>query len=776
MFNRTYFASIASTFTLLASLNLCWAQEPAQQSTRPEVREAWRKSMVRIPLPKKGCFTASYPNMMWKEVPCGEPSKHFNQPQSRGGTGSVVNTVGGHAGDYSAISAGLIASAEGAFTSVNGAASVTGPLFGGPTTDPNIFMFQINTQFFPNTPACNGVAGCEGWEQFLYSQTQGPAPGPGQSSVVPGTTPAVFIEYWLLFYGSTCPSGPWQSDGVGDCVFNGPTTYVPPQTITSLPNLKMTASTSGGAGGQDTVILYTPGDSTGDLKAVGQESVLSLASYWNTAEFNIFGDCCSSETVFSNPTTLVVKTTIDDGTTNAPTCGTFSFTAEQNNLTMAPTASPVCCPYGGATPAIEFMESNAGHTATCGPTALEGDPHITTADGTHYNFQGAGEYISLRDRSGEEIQTRQKPVSTTFIGTDAYDGLTTCVSLNTAVAARVGEHRVTWEPNLSGVPDPSGLQLRIDGTLKSLGASGMALGAGGRVAPAPGGGLEVDFPSGKTLLVTPEWWASQSEWYLNVDVSHGGLVSGIGSTSGQGIAGPIAEGSWLPALPNGASMGAMPSSLSARYNELYGKFGNAWRVNNENSLFDYAPGTSTESFTMRDWPKENPPCTVPETKPVEPASEAIAVEACRRVTDRNRHADCVFDVRATGNIGFAKTYLVTQRILADATSISLTDDTDPSQVGESVTFTAYVVASSTEAKGYPSGSVQFVIDGMNAGEPVTVDAKGRAKLETAKLKAGEHRVTASYLPGADSLYLPSTSLEKIQLVKRCMCDAESAAK
>ena len=37
-----------------------------------------------------------------------------------------------------------------------------------------------------------------------------------------------------------------------------------------------------------------------------------------------------------------------------------------------------------------------------------------------------------------------------------------------AVAARVGKHRVTYEPNLSGVPDPSGLQLRVDGTLTTL--------------------------------------------------------------------------------------------------------------------------------------------------------------------------------------------------------------------------------------------------------------------------------------------------------------------
>ncbi len=60
------------------------------------------------------------------------------------------------------------------------------------------------------------------------------------------------------------------------------------------------------------------------------------------------------------------------------------------------------------------------------------------------------------------LSTRQAPIATTFNpGPDPHDGLATCVSLNTAVAARVGKHRVTYQPNLSGEPDPSGLQLRV---------------------------------------------------------------------------------------------------------------------------------------------------------------------------------------------------------------------------------------------------------------------------------------------------------------------------
>jgi len=189
------------------------------------------------------------------------------------------------------------------------------------------------------------------------------------------------MEYWLFGFGPTCPAAQplpglnWQSDGAGNCVFNGPSTYVPPQTVANLAGLTFTATAT--AGGQDQAVLTT---SSGNISAASQDSVLSLNQFWNTAEFNVFGDCCSSVTNFSNPTTLVVRTSLTDGSSNAPTCGTFSFTGEQNNLTLAPTGTPLCCPNGGASPAIEFMESNdAGRTAICGHTGLEGHPDdITT--------------------------------------------------------------------------------------------------------------------------------------------------------------------------------------------------------------------------------------------------------------------------------------------------------------------------------------------------------------------------------------------------------------
>jgi len=274
----------------------------------------------------------------------------------------------------------------------------------------------------------------------------------------------------------------------------------------------------------------------------------------------------------------------------------------------------------------------------------------------HYDFQGAGEFVLLRNSPDVEIQTRQTPIAASYLpGPDPYDGLAVCVGMNTAVAARLGTHRVTYEPNLSGVPDPTGLQLRVDGVLTTLGRTGLDLGNGGRITrTAAPGGIEIGFPDKTVLFVTPGWWDSQSAWYLNYDV--------VPSREGGGLAGAIGAQSWLPALPDGTTVGTMPRDPHDRYVALYQTFAEAWRITPTTSLFDYAPGTSTDTFTMRNWPPEHPPCTLPGKVPVNPASELVAIEACKGVLGESARNDCVYDVIVTGDPGFAATYTRSQSL------------------------------------------------------------------------------------------------------------------
>ena len=316
---------------------------------------------------------------------------------------------------------------------------------------------------------------------------------------------------------------------------------------------------------------------------------------------------------------------------------------------------------GGGTD--ETRLSNWLDPGNTGVLTLAGDPHIMTLDGTRYDFQGAGEYVALRDGAEAEVQVRQTPISTTHtLGPDAYHGLTTCVSINTAVAARVGKHRVTYQPNLTGEPDPQGLELRVDGESIDVRRSPFYLGNGGVISAIDSqGGIQIDFPSKYMLIVTPGWWSSQSKWYLNVDVlrqpvaTTGGASPASGEAVVGGLAAPIQRGSWLPPLPDGSSMGPMPAALHDRYVALYEKFGAAWRVSHATSLFDYAPGTDTRTFTLESWPSEHGKCTLPDAPPVEPLDPAQAREACANIPDPATHANCMFDVQVTGERGFAET-------------------------------------------------------------------------------------------------------------------------
>jgi hypothetical protein len=394
-------------------------------------------------------------------------------------------------------------------------------------------------------------------------------------------------------------------------------------------------------------------------------------------------------------------------------------------------------------------------SVTGGPAANEGDPHLVTVDGTPYDFQSAGEFVALRDSDGLEIQTRQTPVSTTStLGPNGHTGLTTCVSLNTAVAARVGTHRVSYQPNLNGVPDPSGLQLRVDGVLTTLGASGLNLGSGGRVAKA-GDGIEIDFPNGTVLVVTPLFWSSYSVWYLNVNVYHTSAV--------LGVMGAITSGTWLPRLPDHSSLGPRPVALHDRYVDLYQKFADAWRVTQATSLFDYAPGTSTATFTLSIWPMENQQCVIPQTPPVRPLDPQRALALCRGVAGKQRQANCVFDVTVTGEPGFAKLYLNTERVQAGLTSIVVSADKDRSRNGEVVTFAASVMRAVSKGRGAPTGTVQFILDGERAGVPVRL-VNGRATWKTSTLKAGKHQVAARYTPIKTSVFLASSSPDTLHTV------------
>lgn len=337
--------------------------------THPEMHakwKAWHETMKRTHFPKSmGCFTASYPNAVWQEVSC-TIAPNVPYPPSNGPRPQTV----GNGNDFTAhVTSGLLSSAEGSF------------LYGSLTGSANSYSLQLNSNTFYNTPACSGAANpsqCQGWQQFVYSESAG----------------QVFMQYWLINWGTTCPSG-WNTFtqyGPIYCWKNSSATNVSSLPLAYLPYMTLTGEA---ASSTDTAILNS---ADGSLQAVGQDSVLDLGQYWTDAEFNVFGDCCGDEVNFSSGSTLIVQTSVNNGSTNAPTCPSYGFTGETNNLNLAPQSAPVCCPVGGASPTIQFMESNlSGATATCSSQGIEANITERPSNSSSYTTSGVPPTIEFTE-------------------------------------------------------------------------------------------------------------------------------------------------------------------------------------------------------------------------------------------------------------------------------------------------------------------------------------------------------------------------------------------
>jgi hypothetical protein len=319
-----------------------------------------------------------------------------------------------------------------------------------------------------------------------------------------------------------------------------------------------------------------------------------------------------------------------------------------------------------------------------------GDPHLTTVDSIAYDFQSAGEFTLLRGPN-LEVQVRQTPVPTQGpLGVNSHTGLSTCASINTAVAMRVGAHRITYQPDGSGSPNPQGLQLRLDGKLiEKLGPRGMVLSQGGRILPiASHGALKIEFADGADIVITPDFWHQHQVWFLNVDFRR------VRAT--DGLIGSVGNGQWLPALADGSRMGLRPTDASRRYRDLYVTFADSWRVTAATSLFDYAAGATTHTYTFKEWPGENAStCRAPEIpgakwgEPLKPLSAEIARQHCRDVIEWQRRANCEADVMATGDPTFVDAYVRTEQIQRNApppTPELLFPARDQGQLPTSVTF------------------------------------------------------------------------------------------
>jgi hypothetical protein len=100
----------------------------ASASPEPQIartREEWRKALSRLPRPKAGCYTSTFPRVEWKPVACGTPPP-YPMPPALGHHGAFVV---GNGTDYAAHpTSATISAVESSFPSVSAGITESGPI------------------------------------------------------------------------------------------------------------------------------------------------------------------------------------------------------------------------------------------------------------------------------------------------------------------------------------------------------------------------------------------------------------------------------------------------------------------------------------------------------------------------------------------------------------------------------------------------------------------------------------------------------------------------
>jgi hypothetical protein len=314
-----------------------WAASGTDGAVAPDSTaiHQWRALMAQMATPEEGCFHASYPSTVVEKVDCSTDHQPGIHPVHRKPSGDTPEVVG-NGDDYVAEATGLLTWAEGIFA-ISGVKSEKSVGGSGGILGSNEYSVQLNTNIRETTDACKGHSGCTVWQQFVYA-----------TDYVKSGTAGVFMQYWLINWGSSaCPSG-WITDAP-DCYKNSLIEPATDISITDLGDVALTANAT--AGGNDKVEFYYGSDY---WWVTEPDSVLDISSVWNKVEFNVVGDAGGSEADFNSGSSITPSIYLADGSTAAPKCiANDGTTGETNNLNLGG-----CSVSGGSYPSMQFSESN----------------------------------------------------------------------------------------------------------------------------------------------------------------------------------------------------------------------------------------------------------------------------------------------------------------------------------------------------------------------------------------------------------------------------------
>jgi hypothetical protein len=327
-------------------------------------KRQWYSNLRKLKFPKAGCFSASYPAAAWHEEQCTPVPAHKPVPppvRHRSTANLGKEQVGNRIDVAAQVTGPPITSVEGSFPKV---VDVTDVASNGTS---GLYSLQLNTSQFSSPTACAHAAtpsNCLAEVQFVFH--------------VSSVHSYVYLEYWLLNFGASCPGTgnipaiPGVPAGIswtaseGDCFFDSPSTQLPPQDIVNIGSIRLTGSVQEGL---DQVTVLLP-----DGSVSGQsipDEVFNLGQAWNEAEFNVFGYDDSLEAVFNYGAGLVVNLEVENGSTTTPTPITDGWTAETNNFFLANGG----CAMNTQPPSIAFAEAtNQSQLGSSCPPVLNPPP------------------------------------------------------------------------------------------------------------------------------------------------------------------------------------------------------------------------------------------------------------------------------------------------------------------------------------------------------------------------------------------------------------------
>jgi cytoskeletal protein CcmA (bactofilin family) len=351
--------------------------------------------------------------------------------------------------------------------------------------------------------------------------------------------------------------------GSGVTIVNGGTVGAPADAKPSLSSdggsltagsaadeftLNLGSVTQGGAA--LSAVLDLSNGAAAPADPLGSSFSISGTSFGNTG-FTTLEGIAAGATVIAGTISLQTST-----------AGTFSETI---------VLSPVETESNGTTVALAKETVNVTGIVTPTTGSAQGDVHLVTFDGLHYDFQATGDFVLARSTlPGDSFQVQMQAVQYQQIaGT----------SVAHEYAAQLGNDRIAFTAGANGAID-----VTVDGVADTAisHAGARQIFSGGTLVATAANKFVLEWNTGEQLAVSAEIPLGQT--YLDANISlpskdGPGSVQGLmGSDSGQANDFALADGTVLK----------NPSA-----SELLGQFADSWRVTSETSILgDVAPVTA----------------------------------------------------------------------------------------------------------------------------------------------------------------------------------------